>query len=256
MDQHVPTSTRERRVAPPTTRAELLASLGGGAVGALGLLEGPRGALDPVVLLAWLALAALPAGCVLGTVASSGARRAALRVLAPALWSFELFEAQVLGPASGEPLRGSLGLAAVAGLYFFGIAIGARFSHRRAEASPLLAGITLIALLAAALAPVALGGGFRAAGPARAPASSRVAGLLLDVDPLVVVLECAGVDWTHRQELVYRRAGVEWVERRPWRGVLAPGVLLVVGWTLASVAVRRRRVSGAAGFPENPAIGA
>jgi len=56
---------------------------------------------------------------------------------------------------------------------------------------------------------------------------------LLELSPLVLIFDCAGWDWTHAQDEVYRHAGVEWFQRRSFAGNLAGPSVLVVGCLLA-----------------------
>ena len=71
---------------------------------------------------------------------------------------------------------------------------------------------------------------------------------LTELSPLVVALEASGLDWTHSNQAMYALSGVEWFQRRPTRGPLAGGTLLLVGCAFAFVATGRGRRS-----PEAPA---
>jgi hypothetical protein len=78
------------------------------------------------------------------------------------------------------------------------------------------------------------------------PWPARTAQLLLDLSPVTLVCESAGVrDWMWR-EGVYEPAGVDRLARRPWRGSLAGPTVLVVGCVLAACFSRigRRDATG------------
>jgi hypothetical protein len=209
-----------RRFSTPDARA--LAVLAGAAgLGLLGCLPGAAGAGDPVTLLAWLALSSPALGAWVGST-RIGFFPFALAV--PAAWglAFVLAHASAPRPLPSAPWA----LCALAGLFGLGFAIG-----RRARAALGGAGAVLLATLALAGAPV--GCGVLAGGAELARSRPRAAARLLDLSPLVLVLDCAGLDWTHAQDDVYRRAGVEWFTRRSFRGDLAGPAVLVVGCALA-----------------------
>jgi hypothetical protein len=198
-----------RAILPPMVVTAALLTL----VGLAGQLLGASGPLA----LAWLALWALPAGVL-------SARLGRPAGLIPALWA-----AVLLGTGAGWPP------AAVCGGFFAaGLALG-RAGGLDQGVIP-RAGLSLLLLAVASGAP-AVGG---LAGDA--PWSPRVSARLLDLSPVVLVVESAGVDWT-RHPAVYDPAGGDALGpdlRQPWRGELAgPGVLLV-GCTLLLVALRRR----------------
>jgi hypothetical protein len=78
------------------------------------------------------------------------------------------------------------------------------------------------------------------------PWPARAAAVMLDLSPVSLVCESAGVrDWMWR-EGVYEPAGVDRLARRPWRGSLAGPTMLVVGCILAACCSRvgRRNAPG------------
>jgi hypothetical protein len=202
------------------------------AAGALGALPGAGGALDPVTMLGWMALAAPAAG------AACGARGlGAPALLVPAAWALAL---ALLSARHGRDLPAPLWAAcAVGGLFALGHALGARSRTPLATAGALL-------FLGLVLATAAPGFGLLAGGTELARTHPSLAARLLDVSPLVLVFDCAGWDWTHAQPEVYAAAGVEWFQRRAYPGNLAGPAVLVVGCALAILA----RVSGAR--PDRP----
>lgn len=207
---------------PGGLRAGALAA----GVGVLGLLAGPRGAFDPVGFLAWLALIGLPAGILVGR---SGARLRAEAWIAPCAW---LLIFLVVG--SGSPASLGFGFGVTLGLHGVGFALGRSL---RGSALPATAGMFLVALLLTAWPVRAALGRPGTRGPV--PVAFARAGI--ELSPLVLVLESAGVDWTHTQPDMYSLSGVEEFPRRPYRGSLAAPVLLLVGSLLSLIAVRTQR---------------
>jgi hypothetical protein len=211
-------------------------------LGGLGVLPGAAGALDPVTLLGWLALWAPAAGVLCG---AHGVRLFPFGLVAPGTWLLlvaVLGADGVRGPAT--PLWAG---AALGGLFALGVALG-RLVHgpapRAAGLALRTAGLALLGGLALALLPT--GGGLLAGGAELARTHPRAAARLLDLSPLVLVLDCAGWDWTHAHPELYAGAGVEWFQRRPWPASLAGPASLVVGCMLAGLARARR---GAAAAP-------
>jgi len=207
----------------PTPPAPTLAVLCAAAVaGFLGLLPGRAGARDPVTLLGWLTLVAPALGTWCG---STRVTFFPFALAVPSAWGLALVLAQAGTP---RPLAGAhWALCALAGLFALGFAWG-----RRARAPLGGAGTVLLVTLALAAAPV--GGGLVAGGAELARAGHpRTAATLVELSPLVWVFDCAGWDWTHAQGDVYRRAGVEWFQRRSFAGSLAGPGVLVVGCLLA-----------------------
>lgn len=204
---------------PPAPELTVLGAVAG--IGCLGFLPGAAGAGDGVTLLGWLALVAPALG------AWAGSTRVALfpfGLWAPAAWGLALVlaEANALRPLPAA----HWGLCAIAGLFALGFAYG-----RRSQAPLGGAGFVLLATLA--LAGAALGFGLLVGGADLARRHPEAAAWLLDLSPLVLVFDCAGWDWTHAQDEVYRNAGVEWFQRRSFAGNLAGPSVLVVGCLLA-----------------------
>jgi hypothetical protein len=197
--------------------------------GALGLLPGAAGALDPVTELAWLVLLAPAAGVLCG---AAGPALVPFAAMVPGAWCFAL----VWADASSErdlptPIWAAL---AVAGFFTGGFALGCW----RPERSIAHAGALLLAFLGAT--GLSLSTGATGAGEGNlARSHPRLAALALDVSPLAFAYDCAGWDWPHANPDVYARSGVEWFQRRPWRGSLAGPGVLVVGCALAWLARAR-----------------
>ena len=214
---------------PPPDRAELACLAACAAAGALGLLPGAAGPNDPVTLLGWLALFA-PAAGVLRGARGPGLFPFALAV--PGAWGlllvFALSTSERVIPSPLWPA------CVLAGLFAAGFALG-----RRARA-PLGAagGVLLIGLV---LSGASVGFGLAAGGAELARRHPAAAARLVDLSPLVLVFDSAGWDWTHAQPEVYARSGVEWFQRRPYRGSLAGPGALVVGCALAWLARAPRR---------------
>ena len=206
----------------PTPDVPSLTVLGtASGLGFLGLLPGAAGALDPVTLLGWLALAA-PA---LGTwSASTRVGFFPFGLAVPALWGFGLVLAQ---SDAVRPLPSAhWASCAVLGLFAVGFALGRRSRSPFGSAG-------LVLLLTLTLAGASVGFGLFAGGAELARARPAAAARLLELSPLVLVFDCAGWDWTHAQDEVYRTAGVEWFQRRSFAGNLAGPAVLVVGCALA-----------------------
>jgi hypothetical protein len=225
------------RLSPPDAAG--LATLAAcAAAGALGLLPGVAGGLDPVTALGWMALCAPAAG------ALCGARGLALfpfSLSVPALWVLELtLVAARVERGFPTPLWAA---CALGGLFAFGHALGGR--SPAPLRSPLVAAGALLSL-GLFLAGAPQGFGLVAGGTELARLHPWLAARLLDASPLVLVFDCAGWDWTHAQPEVYAGAGVEWFQRRAYPGNLAGPAVLVVGCVLASLARR----SHARGLPD------
>jgi hypothetical protein len=212
-----------RRFAAPD-RLQLVTLCACAGAGALGALPGRSGALDPLTVLGWLALLAPGAGAL---CAGRGLALFPFALAVPGAWSLVLVQAQLRAPrALSAPL---FALCALVGLFALGFAAG-----RRARCGIRAAGLLFYATLL--LSGAATGFGLLAGGDELARTRPGAAARLLDLSPLVLVFDCAGVDWTHAQPEVYARAGVEWLQRRPYRGILAGPAVLVVGCILAVVA--------------------
>jgi hypothetical protein len=180
---------------------------------------------DPVVLLAWLALAAAPIGVALG---GAGLPAWPWSAMVPAGWMIAF---AACGAASGRSLPtphwAALGWC---GLFAFGWGLGRLAPAARATTAALLA----CALVVLAGAPLGFGlvpGAFSPALTAR----------LLDLSPVTALVEMAGVDFM-RHPLLYEGArtldiGPEL--RGPIRGVLAGPLWLLVGCATLGIALRR-----------------
>jgi len=144
--------------------------------------------------------------------------------------------------------------AVLVALLFAGHALGGQSRGSKARppgfgsaldgASAAAGGLLVVALLAgipgrAGLSPT----GFAQGDPG-------LGSLLLDLSPLTLAFECAGMDWqTH--PAVYGPAGTDWFsgERRPWRAGVAAPIALVLGCGAALAAARRARSAAPAGPP-------
>jgi hypothetical protein len=192
--------------------------------GGLGLLPSATGALDPVAACAWLALFAPAAGILAGAEAP---RRVLVALLVPAAWALGL---ALVGAREPRALPTPHWAAcALVGLFAAGWALGVRVRAPLGAAGHAL-------FLGLVLAGASSGFGLLAGGSELARAHPEAARRLLDLSPLVLVLESAGRDWTHAQPELYARSGVEWVQRRPYPGNLAGPAVLVVGCALAWLA--------------------
>jgi hypothetical protein len=209
---------------PPPERTQLATLVACAAAGALGLLPGAGGAGDPVTLLGWLTLAAPAAGALCG---AGGLALFPFGLAVPGAWVMLLVLA--LASARVELATPVWAACVLGGLFAAGWALG-----RRSRAPLRSAGALL--LLGLVLTGAALGFGLLAGGAELARTHPGAAARLLDLSPLVLVFDCAGWDWTHAQPEVYARAGVEWFQRRPYRGNLAGPAVLVVGCALAWLA--------------------
>lgn len=187
--------------------------------GALGLAPGVGGAGDAQTLLAWLALAAPAVGARLGARASGP-----WLVLVPLVWSLLWLACDGAHAAPWPP-------CVFGGLFAAGVALGRRAGSHAAGA---------LGLATLVLAGLPLGFLWLPGGAELAPHAPSLAARLLDLSPLVLIHDVAGVDWLHAQPTVYARSGIEWFPRRPWSGNLAGPAVLVVGCLLA-VLVRPAR---------------
>ncbi len=212
----------------PLGGTQLIRLLAVALVGALGLLPGAHGAFDPVTLVAWLVLWSPVAGFFVGR-GKIGLWPFGLAV--PASWLFLLVWADLASQRDfPTPLFGAMVLA---GFYAAGLGWGAWRGER--GGSPwgawLLVGVFLSGLCVL--------GGLDPEAESWGQVSPRLAGILLDLSPIVFALDCCGWDATHSHPMIYRLSGVEWFPREPYRGMLAGPVVLVVGCFLG-VALPRR----------------
>ncbi|MSR61469.1 MAG: hypothetical protein EXS08_03330 [Planctomycetes bacterium] len=212
---------------PTPARGQLLVLGVCALAGALGELSGAGGAEDPLALLGWLAFLA-PAGGAL----CAGARIALFPfgLCVPAAWMF-LLTLSVARAARG-PETPLWAACALAGLFALGWALGAH------SAVPVRAAGVLF-LVGLLLAGASTGFGVLAGGAELARRHPHAAARLFELSPLVLVFDCAGLDWGHAQPEIYARSGVEWFQRRPYPGNLAGPTVLVVGCALAWLASRR-----------------
>ena len=204
---------------------QLLLALAFGALGALGTLPGARGP-DPLAELAWIALIALPCGLACGALELKLWPFAAS---VPALWMKALALAGALSErALATPLWSAL---CWSGLFAAGWGLGRwRASGPRAAAA--------LACLSVVLAVLPSAGSF-----AGRPWPPAVAARLLDLSPVSVCMEAAGVDWL-RHPAVYEPAGALDIDpglRQPFRGKLAGPALLLLGCALAAFGAARAR---------------
>jgi hypothetical protein len=194
-------------------------------LGVLGVLA-PGAGGGTVFAFAWTALAAPAAGHLAGAAPGRPLRLAVpLIVWAVVLGGFVLLAA---APASFWVAP------AIAGLFLLGTATG-----RLTE--DVWSGAALWLTLALALAGAPLGYG-QLAGPLPPEWTAR----LLDLSPLSLVLESAGVDWM-RHPAVYDAAGTLDIGpelRQAWRGMVAGPALFVVGcFALAASSACRARTA-------------
>lgn len=164
-----------------------------------------------VFAIAWAALVAPAAGHL-----SAAGRSGTLRRIAPLIVWFVALGA--FAWLQGAPVQG-WAAAALAGLFLLGSATGRAFQQ------PWL-GASLWMIVSCALAGAATGFGQLAK-----PWPPAQAALLLDLSPLSLVLECAGVDWM-RHPALYDPAGTLDIGpelRQAWRGTVAGPATFVVG---------------------------
>ncbi len=234
---------REQRARE--ARADVLAALPWAATGLLGALPAPDES-SSVVLLVWLALWSSVAGFLAGA--------SPLRLLAaaavPGVWmlAFALVEAGVQGEdVGGSPVARGIpspagAAAAWTGLFAAGFGLG-RIVHARGGSRWGWAG--LVAALTAVAAGASLAGGL-----ADRPWPPAWSAFALDVSPVVLVMESAGVaDWMWHPS-TYDSAGVDRFARAPFDPALAGPLALVVGCALAAVfTALARRVQRITGSP-------
>ncbi|MEX1026289.1 MAG: hypothetical protein WD226_14550 [Planctomycetota bacterium] len=190
-------------------------------LGLLGLVL-PGALLDAPTFLAWLAVVALPAGCML-----RGLRAGPWTFAVPAVWALAMIWLHLdVERTVPRPLGGS---TVVAGLFLAGLGLGA-----------VVRDFVPAAVMLLVLAAAPLNGGLGTPGSA-ARATPRLARLALELSPIGWTLECAGWDWSHADRDLYARSGVEFAPRHPHR-VLGTGVwILLGGAALAAVGIRLRR---------------
>ena len=181
----------------------------GAALAAVGV-AGPWGGLDPERALGWLALWALPAG----VLAARSDRPWRVVLLAPVLLG--VFVAPALEVP--DPIGGG---AAAAGLYALGVGLGLGLATTAWRA----AGAAWLTAVALAGLPSLAGVG------SPAPWPPALAARLLDVSPIGLVAESAGIDWM-RHATVYDPVGSSSIGpelRAAWPGRLAGAAVLLLG---------------------------
>ena len=207
-------------VETPSPWRRAVAAAAVSALGLAGLWPVGGAGVDGLAALAWLSLAALP----LGVGAGAWAGRAG--------WAAPLAWALALSLVQSAPPTLAWALTVVAGLFAAGWGMGARWPGGAGWTAA--AALAALALLGALPTLVGLAGD--------APWSPGVAARLLDLSPLSLVLESAGVDWM-RHPAVYGPAGADALGpdlRLPWRGALAGPTALVVGCAVARAGRRPR----------------
>lgn len=192
-------------------------------VGALGALPSVTGGMDPLALLAWLGLVAPAMGFLCGAM---GLGLWPYPVAVPGVWMILLTRADLGSPR--DLLDPAWGALAVFGLFGIGAGLGSVFPRAG------LAGVGGVFLLCAGLSGLGSRGGLGGEEWPGAQASRA-----LDVSPVALCLESAGVDWM-RRPAIYEPVGTDRFERRAHGGPLAGLGLLLVGWALAAVGRRRR----------------
>jgi len=196
-------------------------------VGALGAWPGAHGEPDPLALIVWLSIVAVPCGAFAG---ASGLRIWPLAPVAPACWL------AAIGIADGLSRRDLPAPAWVSAAVFGLFAIG--FACGRVAPALRWRGTAALLLLSSALVGAALLGLVL-----RTPWPVRVNALLLDLSPATLLAECAGLDWM-RHPVVYDAANtvdIDPLSRVARSAPLAGGIVFVVGCALALVAERRAR---------------
>lgn len=229
---------RQQDLADPAQRAararhllELRDAVLLGAVGALGALPAIDGKSDSLALLTWIAWIAAASGCIFP---ARGRDLWRFGAVAPAIWMAAL--ALVDGRAEHALPAPAWAAAAWTGLFFAGAALG-----RIAPDARWRNGAALL-LVAAVLSALPARGGLPGA-----PLPPRATAVLLDVSPVVLLAETAGVRDHMWHRSLYGPAGVDRFARAPWSGPLAAGTVLLVGCALALGAGRVGRRGARAG---------
>jgi hypothetical protein len=223
-----------------STARALLTALAIASLALVGALPGSRGEPDACALLAWLALTGPAAGALAGGLRLAPWPHAAA---VPGAWAMLLVCADAAG-ARDLPSP-AWALLAAAGLFALGFAAGRALpAHARWRAAAAALGV------AALLTLLPLAGGLLAA-----PWPPRLAAALLDLSPLTLLAECAGLDWL-RHPAVYAPAGSVDIDpglRAPYAPALASATAFVVGCAAVAAAElgarrseRRRRQSAPA----------
>ena len=195
-------------------------------IGAVGALPGARGP-EPVALLVWISMWAVPAGVLSG---GGSAPLWPIAPVAPALW---MALVGLVAAASTRVLPAPAWSAlAWTGLFAVGFACGRTFPRQRWRVA------AAALFLAGALNALSISGAWLAA-PLPAALSAR----LLDLAPATLLAECAGLDWM-RHPAIYEPAGALDIDpalRVAWRGFLAGPIVFLVGCVAALLADRIAR---------------
>ncbi|MDP6538298.1 MAG: hypothetical protein QF903_04550 [Planctomycetota bacterium] len=206
---------------PPTVhRREALTLVVLSCAGLLGLAPSRGATFDPVAVLAWAALSAPALGVLAGALLPATTAPLVCLPWWPAVSAASLRA----GAALPDPTGAWWALAGLFGLGWGAGRLSGRHAVRLACAALLLTG--LLACLP--------GGGGRLA----RPWPPRVAARLLDLSPVAVVTECAGLDFMRHPE-VYGPVGTMDIGpqlRGPWRAPVAAPSLLLLGAALAGLA--------------------
>jgi hypothetical protein len=223
----------------------------------------------PEATLVWAALAAAPLGALSTAAGSTGGRWAGLTALAPLVLVWAIVPGKLLGAHGG----GAFGRAApslpwagavLVGLSCAGAGLALLARGRSAAIQPIKGASSSAARVALVL--LVLGAGLHGlptrAGLGRSPWPPEIAARALDVSPVTLVAEAAGIDWA-RRPAIYGPAGADSLGptlRTPWRPALAGAGALMLGcalWCVALFATRRdqeppwRRASSSAPSPRS-----
>ncbi|MBJ02925.1 MAG: hypothetical protein CMK00_08665 [Planctomycetes bacterium] len=193
---------------------DLVAVLVLAGLGAPPLVMGGTGSLG---LLVWLALVAMPVGVMAGGL---GLRLWPAGWAVPGLWMILL---ALVESRAGNPLP----TAPWAVMAWFGLfAVGFSLGHLRPEAVWTRAACSLASCALASGLLTLWGWG---AGHSAGVWPAQIGASLLDISPVALVTECAGLDWM-RHPAVYQNGGTAHMGpelRTAWQGSLAgPGVFL------------------------------
>jgi hypothetical protein len=215
---------------PRISAASLSIAFATAAVGALGALPGSRAGPDPVALLAWLSLWAMPAGFACG---AAGLSLWPLAPVVPAIWMGLI--AFVDGASMRDLGTPTWSALAFSGLFAAGLGLG------RLAPRALWWGVGALLLAGGFFAILPAGGGIL-----DRPLPAHVNALLLDLSPTTLLAECAGLDWM-RHPAMYDAAGTVDIDpsmRTAWRGILAGPAVFLLGCCLAVAGDRIARTRG------------
>ena len=183
---------------------------------------------DPITVLVWLSIWALPAGFLCGAL---GLRLWPAGLAVPGIW---MGAVTLVDAASDVDLpRPIWAVCVFSGFFAAGFGCGAWAGPRR-----LWGGCASLLLLAAIATGLPHKGGL-----SDDTWSPEVAARLLDLSPSALVVESAGVDWM-RHPAVYDPVGTSSIGpdlRTAWRGFLAGPTVLLVGCALVLLGRRKNR---------------